>query len=117
VPGCGELLGVEVDAGRRSGPTGGFVRWAPVLGIVALLLIGLLAYAVIAPSVRQSHKVERAVRTQHPEFTHVSCHQPDPMDMTKYMCNAKGRLRTACVYTAGSAERPLVEEVSYGSSC
>ena len=80
-----------------------------MLGIVLLLLLGLLTYAVVAPGVRQRRRVESAVRAQHSEFDRVSCHQPDPLDLTKYVCTATDGPWTSCIRVSGSQDRPVID--------
>lgn len=88
------------------GPGRSFVKWSPLIGVVLLLLLGLLTYAVVAPGVRERRNVERAVRAQHPELDHVSCHQPDPLDLTKYICTAANGGWTSCLHISGSQGAP-----------
>jgi hypothetical protein len=78
-----------------------------------LLLVGLVAYSLIAPPVRRARKTERAVRAQHPELRDISCRQLNPLDATIYRCSAKDGPWTSCIHVTGNLDHPIIDVSSH----
>jgi len=85
--------------GAGSGRPGRFViDGGTVLGVVLLLIVAFGAYELIAPTLFGNSKIERRIRSAHPEFTNVSCKLVQrSLDGNSYACVAHSARGVSCV--------------------